>query len=238
MNAPVLGRISGLWRYPVKSMRGEALQGLAVDERGAVGDRYFALKDSDGRLGSGKTSKRFRQIEGLLGFSAATEDGGVIVHFPDGRIMRADDPTLGSVLTAACGMDIKVESEDQDRVMHRDSAPLHLLTDASMAWLGARLPDVAIDARRFRPNIVIASEASGLVEQEWLGRTISIGAEVVVEAVRQTVRCVMTTQPQSELSTAPAVLRKLAEENAASLGIYAEVLRSGTVRIDDALRFA
>jgi uncharacterized protein len=218
-------------------MRGEALQSLAISEHGAIGDRYFALKDSDGRLGSGKTTKRFRQIEGLLGFAAATEDGAVIVRFPDGRVMRADDPTLGATLTEACGMDIKVESEGQDRIMHRDNAPLHLLTDASITWLRARLPDVAIDARRFRPNIVIASEVTGLVEQEWLGRAIAIGDGLIVKAARQTVRCVMTTQPQAELGAAPAILRKLAADNAASLGIYAEVLRPGTVKIGDELRF-
>lgn len=233
-----LGHIAALWRYPVKSMRGEALQSLAVDERGAIGDRYFALKDSDGRLGSGKTTKRFRAVDGLLGFSAATENGVVAIRFPDGRVMRADDPTLGAVLTAACGMDIKVETEDQDHVMHRDSAPLHLLTEASIAWLRARLPGIAIDARRFRPNMVIASEAAGLVEQEWLGREIAIGDALVVKAARPTVRCVMTTLPQAELGMAPAVLRTLTEQNAASLGVYAEILKPGTVRIGDALRFA
>lgn len=233
-----LGHIAALWRYPVKSMRGEALQSLAVGERGAVGDRYFALKDSEGRLGSGKTSKRFRAIDGLLGFSAATENGAVVVRFPDGRMMRADDPALAAILSAVCGIDLKVESEDQGRVMHRDSAPLHLLTEASIAWLRARLPEIDIDARRFRPNLVIASAAPGLVEQDWLGREIAIGDQLVIKAARPTVRCVMTTLPQAELGAAPAVLRTLAEQNAASLGIYAEVLRPGTVRIGDALRFA
>jgi uncharacterized protein len=233
-----LGHIAALWRYPVKSMRGEALPSLAIDEHGAIGDRYFALKDSDGRLGSGKTTKRFRQIDGLLGFRAATENGVVVVHFPDGRTIRADDPSLGALLTAACGMTITVESEAQDRLMHRDSAPLHLLSEASVAWLRARLPDVAIDARRFRPNIVIATEATGLVEQGWPERTIAIGDELVIKAARPTVRCVMTTLPQAELGAAPAVLRTLSEDNAASLGLYADVLRPGTVRIGDELRFA
>jgi hypothetical protein len=232
-----LGHIAALWRYPVKSMRGEALQSLAINKKGAIGDRYFALKDSDGRLGSGKTTERFRQIDGLLGFSAATENGAVVIRFPDGRVMRADDPALGSILTATCDMDIKVESEDQDHVMHRDSAPLHLLTEASIAWLRERLPEAAIDARRFRPNIVIATETAGLVEQDWLDRSIAIGDALIVKAVRPTVRCVMTTLPQAELGAAPAVLRTLTEQNAASLGIYAEVLRPGTVRIGDALRF-
>jgi hypothetical protein len=233
-----LGSIAAFWRYPVKSMRGEALQSLAVDERGVVGDRYFALKDSEGRLGSGKTSKRFRQIDGLLDFSAATQNDVVVVRFPDGRVMRADDPSLGPILTAACGMAIKVESEDQDQIMHRDSAPLHLLTEASIAWLRARLPGAAIDARRFRPNIVIASEATGLVEQEWLGHEIAIGDTLVVRVSRPTVRCVMTTLAQAELGPAPAVLQTITAQNAASFGIYAEVLRPGTVRIGDVLRFA
>jgi uncharacterized protein YcbX len=232
-----LGHIAALWRYPVKSMRGEALQSLAIDERGVTGDRYFALKDSEGRLGSGKTTRRFRQIEGLLGFTAATENDAVVIRFPDGRVMRADDPALGGVLSAVCNMEIKVESEDQDRIMHRDSAPLHLLTEASIAWLRARLPDVAIDARRFRPNIVIAGAGAGLVEQQWLGRTIAIGETLIVKAARPTVRCVMTTQPQAELGAAPEVLRQLTADNAASLGIYAEVLQPGTVRLGDRLRF-
>jgi hypothetical protein len=151
--------------------------------------------------------------------------------------MRADDPAVGPILSAACAIDVKVESEEPDRIMHRDSAPLHLPTEASIAWLRARLPEVAIDARRFRPNLVVASEATGLVEQEWLGREIAIGDQLVVKAARPTVRCVMTTLPQAELGAAPAVLRTLTEDNAASLGIYAEVLRPGTVRIGDALRF-
>lgn len=233
-----VGRIAALWRYPVKSMRGEALPSLAIDERGVIGDRYFALKDSDGRLGSGKASQRFRRIDGLLGFSAATENGVVVIRFPDGRVLRADDPSLGPILTAACGMAIKVESEDRDRIGHRDSAPLHLLTDASIAWLQERLPGTAIDPRRFRPNMVIASETAGLVEQDWLGREIAIGDALLVRAARPTVRCVMTTLPQAELGAAPAVLRTLTEQNAASLGIYAEVLQPGTVQIGDALRFA
>jgi uncharacterized protein len=190
-----------------------------------------------GRLGSGKATKRFRRIDGLLGFSAVTANGVVVIRFPDGRRMRADDPAVGAILSAACAIDVKVESEEPDRIMHRDSAPLHLLTEASIAWLRAHLPEVAIDARRFRPNLVVASEATGLVEQEWLGREIAIGDQLVVKAARPTVRCVMTTLPQAELGAAPAVLRTLTEDNAASLGIYAEVLRPGTVHIGDALRF-
>ena len=219
-------------------MGGETVESLAIDAKGAVGDRYLALKDSDGRLGSGKTTKRFRQIDGLLDFSARIESDAAVIRFPDGRTMHADDPAIGATLTAACGMDVRVESEDQDHVKHRDDAPLHILSAASLAWLRERLPGVAVDARRFRPNLVIATQADGLPEQGWVGREIAVGDAVVVKIVQPTVRCVMTTLPQAGLGSAPAVLRTLAELNAAALGVYAEVLRPGTVRLGDELRFA
>ncbi len=219
-------------------MGGEALESLAIDEKGAVGDRYFALKDSEGRLGSGKTTRRFRQIDGLLDFSAAIENGAAIVRFPDGHAMRVDDPALGCMLSAACGIEVTIESEDQDQAKHRDSAPIHILSEASLGWLRARLPGVTIDARRFRPNLVIATEADGLPEQDWIGREIAIGKAVLVRIAQSTVRCVMTTSPQAELEAAPAVLRTLTQANAASLGVYAEVLRAGTVGLGDELRFA
>ena len=219
-------------------MGGEALESLAIDERGAIADRFFALKDSEGRLGSGKTTKRFRRIDGLLDFSAAIEGSATLVRFPDGRVMRADDPAISRTLSAACGIEVTIESETQDQAKHRDAAPIHILSEASLAWLRARVPGIAIDARRFRPNIVIATEADGLPEQAWIGREIAIGDALLIKIVRATVRCVMTTLPQAELEAAPAVLRTLTEANAASLGVYAEVLRPGTVGLGDALHFA
>jgi hypothetical protein len=68
--------------------------------------------------------------------------------------------------------------------------------------------------------------ATGLVEQEWLGRTMAVGETVIVKVARPTVRCVMT-QEQAELGTAPEILRRLAADNAASLGTYAEGAASG-----------
>ena len=71
---PTGARVIRLWRYPVKSMLGEEYEYLDIDERGAKGDRLFAVRDVDGKFGSGKTTRRFRKIDGLFGFSAATTD--------------------------------------------------------------------------------------------------------------------------------------------------------------------
>ena len=55
-----------LWRYPVKSLPGEAMDEVEVEERGVVGDRLYAVTDRQGKLGSGKTSRRFRRLDGAL----------------------------------------------------------------------------------------------------------------------------------------------------------------------------
>lgn len=231
-----LGHVTALWRYPVKSMRGETVPGLDVETHGVVGDRFFALRDRAGRLGSGKTNKRFRQIEGLLDFVATTVDGAVVIRFPDGRAMAADDPAIDRALSAACGTEIVLARETD--TPHRDSSPVHLLSEASLAWLRDRLPDAAIDQRRFRPNLVVALDpASGLAEQGWIGHRLAIGDALVIRITKPTVRCVMVTQPQAELGAAPAILRQLTRDNSTSFGVYAEVLQPGFVRRGDALRF-
>jgi uncharacterized protein YcbX len=236
-SSQILGHIRQLWRYPVKSMRGEALARLAVAARGAAGDRLFALRDAEGKLGSGKASKRFRQIEGLLDFAARTVGDKVIIRIPDGRELAAGEPTIDHALSDACGVPVTLARAEA--APYYDAAALHVLSDASVAWVRARLPGVALDERRFRPNLVVATEcAEGLVEQEWIGRSIAIGDSVVIKAARPTVRCVMTTLPQGELGAAPAVLTTINRGAAAALGIYAEVLRPGTLRIGDELRFA
>ena len=62
-----------LWRYPVKSLGGQRVEASLVNERGLVGDRLWAVRDEDGKLGSGKDSRRFRRMEGLLGVTARYE---------------------------------------------------------------------------------------------------------------------------------------------------------------------
>ena len=73
-----LGEVAALRRYPVKSLRGEELERLEVDGRGPVGDRLWALVDEQGKLASGKPTRRFRKVPGLLEHSSRL-DGEVPV---------------------------------------------------------------------------------------------------------------------------------------------------------------
>jgi len=90
---PVIGRVAELWRYPVKSLGGERLARATLEPRGLTGDRLWAVRGEDGRIGSGKTARRFRRMPHLLSLTARTDTDGVVwIGFPDSRHVRADDP--------------------------------------------------------------------------------------------------------------------------------------------------
>jgi uncharacterized protein YcbX len=217
----LLGTVARLWRYPVKSMLGEACERVEIDRRGVKGDRLHAVRDSGGSLGSGKTTRRFRHIEGLFGFRAVS---GPEVVFPDGRRMAGSDAGIHEALSGALGVPVTLAREEA--VPHHDSAPLHLVTTASLRWMRA-------DERRFRPNIVVELSGEAPVEQGWIGKTIAIGDSVVLRIIEPTERCVMTTFAQAELPADPSVLKRIARDADLRFGVYAEVLAEGAVCCGD-----
>jgi uncharacterized protein YcbX len=223
--------VAALWRYPVKSMLGERCEELEIEARGAAGDRLYAVRDAEGKLGSGKNSSRHRRIEGLFGFGAASEGAAPRITFPDGRRLLASDPAIHAALSAALGLPVTLSAERD--LSHYDSAPLHLVTTSSLAGLKRALPGAGIDERRFRPNLVIEGEG----ENRWIGGTLRVGDEVRLEVVDWTERCVMITMAQSELADEPRILRAVAQgEREALFGVYAEVLVPGRIRRGDEVR--
>jgi uncharacterized protein len=225
--------VAELWRYPVKSLLGEQLREVQVEERGVVGDRLYAVTDRHGKLGSGKATRRFRRLDGL--FDLRARDGGErpIVTLPDGRELTVGDVELDAFLSERYGDELRVLREDG--VPHHDAAPVHLLTTSSLRWLGKTIPASQIDRRRFRPNVLLEAAGGALVEDAWVGRRFSLGS-AVIRVVERTERCVMTTNAQSELPKDPNVLRAVTELNDVCLGIYANVERGGIVRVGDSLR--
>lgn len=218
-----LGVVSGLWRYPVKSMLGEQCARIVLDARGVGGDRLFAVRDAEGKLGSGKTTRRFSHIDGLLTFRA---EGGSVV-FPDGRRMALEHPALDEALSGALGLPVRLAREDG--MPHFDSAPVHVVTTASLRWLQA-------DERRFRPNIVVDAPGEGPVEQRWIGKTLRIGDAVVLRVTEPTERCVMTTFAQSDLPADPRLLKRIGRAADLQFGVYAEVVSPGAIASGDAVR--
>jgi uncharacterized protein len=119
-----------------------------------------------------------------------------------------------------------------------DCAAVHLLTTATLERLGELYPRGRFEVRRFRPNIVVtpASGERTFVENAWVGQTLAIGDEVRLNVTGPCGRCVMTTLAQGDLPKDPEILRAAAQHNHVNVGVYASVVRGGTIRRGDALR--
>jgi MOSC domain-containing protein len=121
-----------------------------------------------------------------------------------------------------------------------DCATVHLLTTATLDRLRELYPTGRFEVRRFRPNIVMETVGGEktFVENSWIGHTLAIGDEVRLSITGPCPRCVMTTLPQGDLPRDPGILRTVAQHNQAHVGVYAAVVRGGTVHRGDPVRLA
>jgi uncharacterized protein YcbX len=114
-----------------------------------------------------------------------------------------------------------------------------VLTSGSAAHLG-RLQGAAApaDRRRFRPNLYLDTGLGSerFVEDEWAGRALRIGDEVVLTEFAPTLWCVTSTLAQEELPRDLSVLRTAAQAHGGCLGVYASVRCAGRVRVGDPVR--
>src|SRR6266700_7771668 len=119
-----------------------------------------------------------------------------------------------------------------------DCATVHLLTTATLDRLRELYPKGRFEARRFRPNIVVEPVLGekSFVENAWVGQTLDIGAEVRLSITGPCSRCVMTTLSQGDLPRDSGILRAAAQHNEVNVGVYAAVVRGGTIRGGDQVR--
>jgi uncharacterized protein len=115
-----------------------------------------------------------------------------------------------------------------------DAFPFHVLTTASLSALASHNPTADFDSRRFRPNLLVDTERGldGLVEAEWSGRTLQIGA-TRIKLEMPTVRCVIPTLDQPGMKKDPSVLRTIVRDAAQNLGAYATIAAGGTIALGD-----
>jgi len=225
-----LGRVGDVTRYPVKSLVGERLERVLVERRGLAGDRLWSVRDPDGKLGSGKSSRRFRKMAGLLDLEARYDGAVPVIGFPDGRTVRGDDPGVHTALSQHVGRPVTLARE-QD-VSHFDEGPLHLVTTASLDRVRGSHGH-AVDARHLRSNLVVETAGVGFVEEGWIGRRVRIGTHLVLAVRGAMPRCVMVTMPQVGLPADRDLLGTLTEVNDACLGVVADVVAPGQVAVGD-----
>ncbi len=239
-NEQHVGTVATLYRYPVKSMLGEGCGALAVSQRGAAGDRAWAILDAaTGKVASAKRPKLWR---GLLGCGARTlDDGAVEISLPDGAVHRAGDPALDDRLSALTARAVRLSGTPPAAVEIDRSHPEAQLAaglDADVASdilvLGAAAPPGSFldyaplhlvtsatldgldggEAARYRPNIVIRSPSgtAWFPENAWLGGTLQVG-EAILRVILQTPRCAVPALAHGALPSRPGALRTAAERN-------------------------
>ncbi|PYC69907.1 MOSC domain-containing protein [Streptomyces tateyamensis] len=234
----IIGVVERLWRYPVKSTAGERLAAVAVDDRGLAGDRLYAVRDSEGRLGSGKTSRRFRRMDGLLRLGSRLGralDGPELID-PLGRTVPDPTAFLRAYLQRP-----DIELAREDGVSHFDQLPVSVLSTATLEWLREAVPTALVDERRFRPNILLRTPPGTrpFVEDDWFGGEGHLGGGGLRLAfVRSSERCAMSTAAQPGLPHAPEILRALARAHGGRLDALATVEAPGPLRLGDRLRLA
>ena len=223
-------RVVGLWRYPVKSLAGEERDALDLDARGVEYDRAWAFVDPEGGIASGKTTRRFRKVPGLLRHRGRLDGDGPLVELADGRVARPGtdegDALLASIVPPGWTL------QPERATPHFDAGAIHLVTTATLATIGAALGE-PVPPARLRPNLLIdAGDADGWPEDGWIGRTLAIG-EVELRVTTRTERCVMVGHAQRELPRRPRLLQTVGRLNDVCAGVYADVVTPGRMRAGD-----
>ncbi len=117
-----------------------------------------------------------------------------------------------------------------------DSASIHVLASGTLAHVATLIGDDAqLDARRFRPNIVVETDPGQavFVEDTWLKGSLEVGRQLRIVQLQPALRCVMTTHQQEDLKRDMRILRTVARQHHNKLGVFAAVGTPGTVRVGD-----
>jgi uncharacterized protein YcbX len=221
-----VGRVVGLWRYPVKSMAAEALSSVEVGWAGFVGDRRWGFVRGDVPR-SGFPWMTIREDPAMLEHVPRFVDvdqpdkSRVLVRTPGGSELDVVDPALA----ASLGDGVRVIKQDRGVF---DAMPLSLITTQAIAELG-ELVGFELDPQRFRPNLLVESDVR---EDEWLGRVLRIGAMTMRVDERDS-RCVIVNIDPSTLERSPAVLKTLAQKRSACIGVYGSCVQPGPVAVGD-----
>jgi uncharacterized protein len=257
----MIGRVESLWRYPVKSMRGEEMDEIFAGYGGVYGDRLFAFGSPATRKGfpffTGREKPqmirykaRFRDpnkaayppnwVEaeklppGANPISASAAELMIDVETPAGKTFAIDDPALIDDLRAGVDDQHELTLLRSDRAM-TDCRPLSIFSLQSAKKLSEET-GIAVDKRRFRANVYLdLASAEGFGENNFVGHTVRIGGKVVVSIVDRDPRCMMITLDPDTAEKAPAILKQVAQAHDGMAGVYGAVITQGMIRKGDAV---
>jgi uncharacterized protein len=254
-----IGHVESLWRYPVKSMRGQEIREAFLGFAGVYGDRHYAFRDVAAPKGfpflTGREQEamllyqpRFRHPDraaeppnledadgmapGMTPIYASATDLMVDVEAPSGKVLAVDDPALIEMLSAGLDRKHALSLLRSDRAV-TDCRPVSVFSIQTVKQLGDEI-GLTLDKRRFRANIYATFGAmSGFAEDAFIGRRLQIGTKAVIAVMDRDPRCKMITLDPDTAEARPEVLRRVAQAHDGKAGLYGAVLVEGTVRSGD-----
>jgi len=230
MSAVEVGRIAALLRYPVKSMAGERLEQVDVSWQGLAGDRRWAfirdgLERSDFPWLTIRERPDMWQYRPSLLEPDRPDASKTVVMTPGGDELDVADPALAAQL----GLGVRVIKQNRGVF---DWMPLSLLSTQAVTAL-SQLVGAELGFERFRPNLLVhARSDDGFPEDAWVGSELRIG-QLVMRVDERDQRCAMTNVDPATSKRDPTILRMIARERAACLGVYGSVVRQGRVAVGD-----
>jgi MOSC domain-containing protein len=255
----VIGKVASLWRYPVKSMRGEELDEIFAGYAGVYGDRLFAFESSAAPRGfpffTGREQRRMIRYRprfrdrgkaahpvnlaeaetlspNINPVTASATDLMVDVETPDGKMFAIDDPALIEHLRDGIDQKHDLRLLRSDKAL-TDCRPVSLFSLQTTRKLSEET-GTKVDERRFRANIFLdLASGAGFGEDQFVGKSLRLGARATVAVLQRDGRCMMITLDPDTAEKSPAILKAVAQAHEGMAGVYGAVLVEGIIRKGD-----
>ncbi|MBS1807820.1 MAG: MOSC domain-containing protein [Acidobacteria bacterium] len=230
-----IGRIAELFRYPVKSMAGVAIDSSYLGWHGLGGDRRFAFRRVTEQGGfPWLTASR---LSALLRYQPFGHDNNVDeplpthVRTPSGASFELRSEELRQELAQQFGSDLELMRLDKGIF---DEAAVSIISASTIGGIAHEL-GYEIDQRRFRPNIVLeTNRQETFCEDDWVGGTLLFGDEEYGAAVSITLRdlrCVMINFDPDTAQNDSLILKAVGRMNKGNAGVYGTVVRTGILNV-------
>lgn len=231
----VVGHIEAIFRYPVKSMRGERLETATLGWHGIEGDRRFAFRRIDAPGGfPWLTAGR---LSGLLGYTPLPREDGnadelpTHVLTPDGETLELMGEALAAEIARSHGHPVEMMQLNHGVF---DEAAVSVIADRTVTEI-CRAGQVAPDVRRFRPNILVRTAANAAFEEDqWVGSTLAFGEAAMAVTMRDP-RCVMVNLDPDGGKPSPEVMKAAVRTNGNNAGVYGAVTQAGRIAVGQAV---
>jgi len=253
-----LGTIESIWRYPVKSMRGEEVARIYAAFSGLMGDRMYGVVAADGdpafpwhtardqeefllyqpRFKAGADVLLPKDLDAAEGLAPGinplypSDDAfAVEVMTPEGKTYDITDDAFLKALEAATDRSLRLHVTQRGQ---HDCRPLSLFSLSATKKLGEET-GLDIDKRRFRANFYVEWENQDdpYFEFSLIGKTLKIGDKLEIAIIERDPRCKMITLDPDTADESPKLLQHVTRKHGGDAGVFAAVLQEGRVSKGD-----